>query len=55
MNTIPMSPAPQATRPRTLAGATNVFDPFNVRRSLYASAVQLSTTYGLNGFSADPE
>ena len=42
----------------SLAGATNVFDPFNVRRSLYASAVQSFGSDRLDGFlvvvSVDP-
>lgn len=42
----------------SLAGATNVFDPFNVRRSLYSSAVQSFGSDRLDGFlvvvSVDP-
>lgn len=49
---------PAHTELASLAGATNVFDPFNVRRSLYASAVQSFGSDRLDGFlvvvSVDP-
>lgn len=49
---------PAHTELASLAGATNVFDPFNVRRSLYASAVRSFGSDRLDGFlvvvSVDP-
>ena len=49
---------PAHTELASLAGATNVFDPFNVRRSLYSSAVQSFGSDRLDGFlvvvSVDP-
>ena len=49
---------PAHTELASLAGAANVFDPFNVRRSLYASAVQSFGSDRLDGFlvvvSVDP-
>ena len=49
---------PAHTELASLAGATNVFDPFNVRRSLYDSAAQSFGSDRLDGFlvvvSVDP-
>ena len=49
---------PAHTELASLAGATNVFDPFNVRRSLYASAARSFGSDRLDGFlvvvSVDP-